>query len=75
MGSPSATSGDIQIRKGLTQVDDVEVSKLPIESIDILLSGPPDSNLRLYLISLGGVGRDVFLNRIVWDKLSLSETM
>jgi len=45
------------------------VINLPIESIDILLSGPPDSNVRLYLISLGGeVGRDVFLNRIAWDK-------
>jgi len=71
IGSPSATSGDIQIREGPTQVDDIEASKVPIESIDILLSGPPDSNLRLYLISLGGLGRDVFLNRIVWVKLSI----
>jgi len=65
IGSPSATSGDIQTGEELTHVDDIEVSNLPIESIDILLSGPPDSNVRLYLISLGGVGRDVFLNRII----------
>ena len=64
IGSPSATSGDIQIGEELTHVDDIEMSNLPIESIDILLSGPPDSNVRLYLISLGGVGEDVFLNRI-----------
>ena len=28
--------------------------------------------MRLYLISLGGVGRDVFLHRIAWDKPSIS---
>jgi hypothetical protein len=28
--------------------------------------------VRLYLISLGGVGRDVFLHRIAWDKPSIS---
>jgi len=72
MGSPSATSGDIQIREELTHVDDIKVSNLRIESTDVLLSGPPDSNVCLYLISLGGVGRDVFLNRTVWDKPSIS---
>jgi len=72
IGSPSATSGDIHMGEELTHVDDIEVSNLPIESIDILLSDPPDSNVRLYLISLGGLGRDVFLNRIAWDKLLIS---
>jgi len=52
--------------------NDIEVSNLPIESIDVLLSGSPDSKVRLYLISLGAVGRDVFLNRIAWDKPSIS---
>jgi hypothetical protein len=74
IGSPSATYGDIPIGEEFTYVDDIEVSNLPIDTIDILLSGPPDSNVRLYLISLGGVGRDVFLNRIAWDKLSISWT-
>jgi len=60
VGSPSATSGDIQMGEELNHVDDIEVSNLPIESIHILLSGPPDSKVRLHLISLGGVGRDVF---------------
>ena len=64
IGSPSATSGDILMEKELTHVDNIEVSNLPIESIDVLLSGTPDSKVRLHLISLGGVGRDVFLNRI-----------
>ena len=50
----------VQIGEELTHVDDIEVSNLPIESIHILLSGPPDSKVRLHLISLGGVGRDVF---------------
>jgi len=72
IGSPSATSGDIQIGGELIHVDDIEVSNLPIESIDILLSGPQDSNVCLYQISLGGVGRDVFLNRIAWDKTRIS---
>ena len=71
-GSPSATSGDIQIGEDLTYVDDIEVSNLPTESIEILLSGPSDSNVRLHLISLGGVDRDVFLARIAWDKPSIS---
>jgi len=71
-GSPSATSGDIQMGEELTHVDDIEVSNLPIESIDVLLSGSPDSKVRLHLISLGGVGTDVFLNRIAWDKPSTS---
>ena len=44
----------------LTHVDDIEVSNLPIESIDVLPSGSPDFKVRLHLISLGGVGRDVF---------------
>ena len=61
---PPHNSGDIQMGEELTHVDDIEVNNLPLESIDILLSGPPDSNVRLYLISLGGVGEDVFLNRI-----------
>jgi len=56
----------------VTHVDDIEVSNLPIESIDVLLSGVPDSKVHLHLISLGGVGRDVFLNRIAWDKPSIS---
>ena len=64
IGSPSATSGDIQMGEELTHVDDIEVSNPPVESIDVLLSGAPDSKVRLHLISLGGVGRDVFLNRI-----------
>ena len=72
IGSPSATSGDIQMGEELTHVDDIEVSNLPIESIDVLLSGAPDSKVRLHLISLGGVGRDVFLNRIAWDRPSIS---
>ena len=72
MGSPSATSGDIQIGEELTHVDDIKVSNLPIESIDVLLSDPPDSNVCLHLISPGGIGRDVFLNRTAWDKPSIS---
>jgi len=72
MGSSSATSGDIQIGEELTHVDDIKVNNLPTESIEILLSGPPDSDVHLYLISLGGVGRDVFLTRIAWDKPSIS---
>ena len=74
IGSPSATSGDIQIGEEFTHVDDrdIKVSKLPIESIEILLQGPPHSNVRLYLISLGRVERDSFLNRIAWDKPSIS---
>jgi len=72
MGSSSATSADIQISEELTHVDDIKVRNLPTESIEILLSGPPDSSVRLHLISLGGVGRDVFLTRIAWDKLSIS---
>jgi len=56
----------------LTHVDDIEVSNLQTVSIDVLLSGSPDSNVRLHLISLGGVGRDVFQNKIAWDKLSIS---
>jgi len=71
-GSPSATSGDILMGEELTHVDDIEVSNLPIESIDVLVSGAPDSKVRLHLISLGGVGRDVFLNRITWDRPSIS---
>ena len=63
-GSPSATSGDIQISEELTYVDDIEVSNLPTDSIKILLSGPPDSNVRLHLISLREVDRDVFLTRV-----------
>ena len=70
--SPSATSGDIQMGEELTHVHDIEVSNLPIEAIDVLLSGPPDSQVRLHLVSLGEVGRDVFLNRITWDKPSIS---
>jgi hypothetical protein len=62
----------VQIGEELTHVDDIEVSNPPIESIDVLLSGSPDSKVRLHLISLGGVGRDVFLNRIAWDKPSVS---
>ena len=58
--------------KELTHVDDIEVRNLPIESIDVLLSGSPDSKVRLHLISLGGVERDIFLNRIAWDKPSIS---
>jgi len=72
IGSPSATNGEILMGEELTHVDDIEESNLPIESIDVLLSGAPDSKVRLHLISLGGVGRDVFLNRIVWDKPSIS---
>jgi len=71
-GSPSATSGDILMGEELTHVDDIEVSNLPIKSIDVLLSGAPDSKVRLHLISLGGAGRDVFLNRIAWDRPSIS---
>jgi len=56
----------------LTHVDDIEVSNLQTVSIDVLLSGSPDSNVRLHLISLGGVERDVFLNKIAWDKPSIS---
>jgi len=72
IGSPSATSGDIQMGEELTHVDDIEVSNLPMESIDVLLSDSPDSKVHLHLISLGGVGKDVFLNRIAWDKPSIS---
>ena len=72
IGSPSATSGEIQMGEELTHFDDIEVSNLPIESIDVLLSVSPDSKVRLHLINLGGVGRDVFLNRIAWDMLSIS---
>jgi len=72
IGSPSATSGDILMGEELTHVDDIEVSNLPIESTDVLLSGPPDSKVRLQLISIGGVGRDICLNRIAWDKPSIS---
>jgi hypothetical protein len=72
IASPSATSGDVQMGEEFNHVDDIEVSNLPMESIDVLLSGPPDSKVRLHLISLGGVGRDVFLNRIAWDKPSIS---
>ena len=74
IGSPSATSGDILMGEELTNVDDIQVGNLPIESIDVLrlLSGSPDSKVRLHLISLRGVGRDVSLNRITWDKLSIS---
>jgi len=72
IGSPSATSGDIVMGEELTHVDDIEVSNLSIEFIDVLLSGAPDSKVRLHLISLGGVGRDVFLNGIAWDKPSIS---
>jgi len=72
IGSPSATSGDIQMGEELTHVDDIKVSNLLMKSIDVLLSGPPDSNIRLHLINLGGVGRDVFLNRIAWDKPLIS---
>ena len=71
-GSPSATSGDIQIGEELTYVGNIEVSNLPTESIEILLLGPPDYNVRLHLISLGGFDRDVFLTRIAWDKPSIS---
>jgi len=53
IGFPSATSGDILMGKELTHVDDIEVSNLPIESIDVLLSGTQDSKVRLHLISLG----------------------
>jgi len=42
----------------------MEVSNLLTESIEILLSGPPDSIVRLHLTSVGGVGRGVFLTRI-----------
>ena len=52
MGSSSATSGDIQINEELTHVGDIKVSNLPTELIEILLSGPLDANVRLYLISL-----------------------
>jgi len=62
----------IQISEELTHVDDIEVRNLPTESIEILFSGPLDSSVRLHLISLGGVGRDFFLTRIAWDKLSIS---
>jgi len=72
IASPSATSGDVQMGEEFNHVDDIEVSNLPMESIDVLLSGPPDSKVRLHLISLRGVGRDVFLNRIAWDKPSTS---
>ena len=75
MGSSSATSGNIQIGEELTHVDDIEACNLPAESMGTLLSGPPDSNVRLYLISLGGVGKDIFLNRIAWDKPSISWSM
>jgi hypothetical protein len=68
IGSPSATSGDILMGEELTHVDDIEVSNLPIESTDVLLSGAPDSKVRLHLISLGGVERD----RIARDKPSIS---
>jgi hypothetical protein len=72
IGSPSATSGDILMGEELTHVDNIEVRNLPIESTDVLLSGAPDSKVRLHLISLRGVGRDVFLNRIAWHKPSIS---
>jgi len=71
-GSSSATSGEIQIDEELTLVDDIKVSNLPTELMEILLSGPLDCSVRLPLISLGGVGRDVFITRIVWDKPSIS---
>ena len=71
-GSPPAISGDIQIGEELTYVDDIEVSNLPTESIEILFSGPPDSNVRLHLTSLGEVDRHVFLTRVAWDKPSIS---
>jgi len=51
-GSPSATSGDLQIGEELTYVDDIEVSNLLTKSIEILLSGLPDSNVRLHMIIL-----------------------
>jgi len=72
IGSPSATSGDILMGEELTHVDEFKVRNLPIESIDVLLSGAPDSKVRLHLISLRGVGRDVFLNRIACHKPSIS---
>jgi len=59
----------------LILVDNIEVSNLLTESMEILLSGPPDSSTRLHLISLGGVGRDFFLTRIAWDKPSISCSM
>ena len=71
-GSPSATNGDIQIGEELTYVDDIEERNFPTESIEILLLGLPDSNVRLQVINLGGVGRDVFLPRVAWDKPSIS---
>jgi len=71
-GSSSATSGKFRIGEELTLVDDIDVRSLPTESIEILLSGPPYSSVRLHLISLGGVGRDVFRTGIAWDKPSIS---
>ena len=44
------------------------MSNLLTESVEILFSGFPDSNVRLHLMSLGEVGRDVFVTRIACDK-------
>jgi len=71
-GSPSATNGDIQIGEELTYVDDIEERNFSTESIEILLLGLPDSNVRLQVINLGGVGRDIFLPRVAWDKPSIN---
>ena len=71
IGSSPTTSGNIQICEELTYVDNIEVSNLPTESIEILVSDPPDSHVRLHLFSLGSVDRDVFLTRNTWDTPSI----
>jgi len=53
-------------------VDNIKLSNLLTESIEILVSDPPDSHVRLHLFSLGSVDRDVFLTRIAWDTQSIS---
>ena len=44
------------------------MGNLTTGSVEIILPGSPGSIVRLHLINLGGVGRDVFLTRIAWDK-------
>ena len=68
----TTTSGDIQICEELTYMDNIKLSNLLTESIEILVSDPPDSHVRLHLFSLGSVDRDVFLTRIAWDTQSIS---
>jgi len=71
-GSASAAEGEIRIGEEITSIDNIDLMHLPMESVLVLLSGPPGVDVSLSMVSLGGVRHEVIVTRTATDKPGIS---